>query len=79
MPDIYGYILKNKNKKWHKMELNCLTCVDLVVSYTIISFHCQKVQILKKQKNKNHLHFTHSSLTDTDQQTATRLKTIRAK
>lgn len=64
------------------MELNCSTCVDLVVSYTIISFHCQKVQILKKQnkqKNKNHLHVTHSSFTDTDQQTATLWKTIRAK
>lgn len=27
--------------------------VDLVVSYTIISFHCLKVQILKKQKQKS--------------------------
>lgn len=57
MPDIFGYIKKkkrrteHKKKKWHKMELYGLDCVDLVVSYTI-----QFLFIAKKCKfSKNHL------------------------
>ena len=53
MPDIFGYIKKKKKrteqnkKKGHKMELNGLDCVNLVVSYTILFlFITKKVQIL---------------------------------
>lgn len=56
MPDIFGYIKKKEEeqnqKKWHKMELYGLDCVDLVVSYTI-----QFIFIAKKCKfSKNHLY-----------------------